>query len=116
VAPEEGATIASEYLLDRLDLAHLRGRGSYPFAVQAAEWHLRTRLELTGLNELVLTSYRADRTDVAAIFATAAGASWSVQMQITHAPPQRLTCHAMRLLAAPRFQLVHVERLDTIPM
>ncbi len=115
VAPEEGATIATEYLLGRLDLAHLRGRGSYPFAVQAAEWHLRTRLGLTGVNDLVLTSYQADRTDVAAVFATAAGTSWSVQMRITHAPPQRLTCHATRMLAAPRFQLVQVETVDATP-
>jgi hypothetical protein len=35
-------------------------------------------------------------------------------MQITHAPPQRLTCHATRMLAAPRFELLQVERLDTI--
>jgi hypothetical protein len=115
VAPDEGATIATEYLLGRLDLAHLRGRGSYPFAVQAAEWQLRTRLGLAGVNDLVLTSYRADHTDVAAVFATAAGTSWSVQMRITHAPPQHLTCHATRMLAAPRFQLLRVETVDTAP-
>jgi hypothetical protein len=115
VAAEDGATIATEYLLGRLDLAHLRGRGSYPFAVQAAEWHLRTRLGSTGVDDLVLTRYHVDRTDVAAVFATAAGASWSVQMRIAHAPPQRLTCHTTRMLAAPRFQLLQVDRLDTTP-
>jgi len=83
--------------------------------VQAAEWQLRTKLGLTGVNDLVLTSYQADRTDVAAVFATAAGTSWSVQMRITHAPPQRFTCHATRMLAAPRFQLVRVERVDAAP-
>jgi hypothetical protein len=115
VAAEDGATIATEYLLGRLDLAHLRGRGSYPFAVQAAEWHLRTRLGSTGVDDLVLTRYHVDRTDVAAVFATATGASWSVQMRIAHAPPQRLTCHTTRMLAAPRFQLLQVDRLDTTP-
>lgn len=111
VAPEDAATIAAEYLLGRLDLPHLRGRGSYPFAVQAAEWHLRTRLGLTGVNDLVLTGDHVDPPDVTAVFATTAGAAWSVQMRITHAPPRRLTCHATRMLAAPQFQLLQIGRL-----
>jgi hypothetical protein len=111
VAPEDAATIATEYLLGQLDLAHLRGRGTYPFAVQAAEWHLRTRLGLTGLNDLVLTGHHVDQPHVTAVFATAAGASWSVRMRISHAPPRRLTCHATQMLAAPQFQLLQVARL-----
>jgi len=115
VAPEDGAAIATDYLHGRLDLAHLRGRGSYPFAVQAADWHLRTRLGLTGVNDLALTSFTGDRSNVVASFATAAGASWSVQIRIAHAAPQRLTCHATRMLAAPRFHLLQIDRLDTRP-
>ncbi|HEX6338960.1 MAG TPA: sucrase ferredoxin, partial [Jiangellaceae bacterium] len=57
VAPEDAPTIAREYLDGRLDLAHLRGRGRYPFAVQAAEWHLLTKLGLTGKNDLVLAEH-----------------------------------------------------------
>jgi hypothetical protein len=111
VAPEVAATIAGEYLLGRVDLTHLRGRGSYPFAVQAAEWHLRRRLGLTGVNDLVLIDQRVDRPHVSAVFATTEGATWSVQIRITYAPPHRLTCHATRLVAAPRFRLLQIARL-----
>jgi len=115
VTAEDAAAIAGGYLLGRLDLAHLRGRGSYPFAAQAAEWHLRAKLGLTGVNDLVLTGHHIDLPDVTTVFATAAGGSWSVQMRISDAPPQRLTCHATRMLEPPRFQLLQVGRLDTTP-
>lgn len=111
VAPEDAATIAREYLHGRLDLAHLRGRGSYPFAVQAAEWHLRTKLRLTGVNDLVLAEQRVDQVGVTAVFTTTSGSAWSVQMRITHAPPRHLTCHATRLFAAPQFQLLQINKL-----
>ena len=111
VTPGDAPTIAREYVAGRIDLAHLRGRGSYPFAVQAAEWHLRTELGLTGVRELLLTGHDVDGRDVTAVFTTTSGATWSVQVRITHAPPRRLTCHAENAFAAPQFQLLHVNRL-----
>lgn len=111
VTPGDAPTIAREYAAGRMDLAHLRGRGSYPFAVQAAEWHLRTELGLTGVRELLLTGHDVAGRDVTAVFTTTSGATWSVQVRITHAPPRRLTCHAENAFAAPQFQLLHVNRL-----
>ncbi len=111
VAPEDAAPIATAYLDGRLDLAHLRGRGSYPFVIQSAEWHLRMRLGLTGVNDLALTEHHVDRHDVTAVFDTAWGAEWSVRMRVSHAPPRQLTCHATRLVAAPQFQLLQIDQL-----
>ena len=111
VTPENAAPIAREYLRGRLDLAHLRGRGSYPFAVQAAEWHLLTELKLTGINDLVLAEHHVDQLGVTAVFNTTSGSAWSVRMRITHAPPRHLTCHATHLYAAPQFQLLQINEL-----
>ena len=111
VAPEDAATIAREYLDRRLDLAHLRGRGRYPFAVQAAEWHLRKELQLTGIDDLVLAQHQTDEVGVTAVFTTTSGVAWSVRMRISHAPPRHVTCHAKQPFAAPQFHLLQISKL-----
>jgi len=111
VSPEDAPAIAREYLRGRLDLAHLRGRGRYPFAVQAAEWQLRTKLRLTGVNDLVLAEHRVDEIGATAIFTDASGAAWSVRMGISHAPPRHVTCHAKQPFAAPQFHLLQISKL-----
>lgn len=111
VAPEDAAAIAREYLRGRLDLAHLRGRGRYPFAVQAAEWHLLTELQLTGVNDLVLAEHRVDEVGVTAVFTTTSGVAWSVRLRISHAPPRHVTCHAKQPFAAPQFHLLQISKL-----
>lgn len=111
VGPEDAAAIASDYLRGRLDLTHLRGRGRYPFAVQAAEWQLRTELQLTGVKDLVLAEHRTDDVGVTAIFTTTSGVAWSVRMRISHAAPRRVTCHAAQPFAAPQFHLLQINKL-----
>jgi len=111
VAPEDAAAISREYLCGRLDLAHLRGRGRYPFAVQAAEWHLLTELQLTGVNDLVLAGHRVDEVGVTAVFTTTSGVAWSVRLRISHAPPRHVTCHAKQPFAAPQFHLLQISKL-----
>ena len=111
VAPEDAAAIAREYFRGRLDLAHLRGRGRYPFAVQAAEWHLLTELQLTGVNDLVLAEHRLDEVGLTAVFTTASGDAWSVRMRMSHAPPRHVTCHAKQPFAAPQFHLLQISKV-----
>jgi hypothetical protein len=105
VAPEDAAAIGATHLAGRLDLVHLRGRAGYSFAVQAAEWHLRVRLRLVGLNDVVLIGQHTDAADTVAIFDTADAGRWSVRISTSHAPPHPLTCNAVSPYAAPHFQL-----------
>ena len=54
------ARVADAYARGTVVLEHYRGRSSYPPAVQAAEHQLRTRLGLTGVDDLVLQKHTRD--------------------------------------------------------
>lgn len=112
VPPEGVVSIASRYALGRLDLDHLRGRSSYPFPVQAAEWHLRRRLAATRIDDVVLRDYRSGSGDMKAVFEVRGGAAWSVHIGISHAAPQLLTCRATQALAPPRYELLAIQRVE----
>jgi len=105
VAPEDAAAIAAGHLAGRLDLTHLRGRAAYGFAVQAAEWHLRNRLQLVGIDDLVLAENHTDGAATVAIFDAGDSGRWSVRISTSHARPHPLTCSAVSPFAAPQFRL-----------
>jgi hypothetical protein len=111
VAPEDAAAIAATHLAGRLDLTHLRGRAAYGFAVQAAEWHLRNRLQLVGIDELRFTEHHTEGADTVAIFAAGESGRWSVRITTSHARPHPLTCSAVSPFAAPQFRLDEIIQL-----
>lgn len=99
--------IAAAHLAGRLDLAHLRGRSGYPFAVQAAEHHLRTHLDLDGLDDLVLVGRSSDDGVVTARFRVA-DRTWEVAVRPMLGDPSDLTCRAPRPNRARHHALVDV--------
>jgi hypothetical protein len=107
-----GPRIAKTHLAGRLDLEHLRGRAGLPFPTQAAEWHLRRRLDATGADQVRLEDewVRGDLT--AAVFAVDGEQRWRVQIRTTRAEPHQLTCKVTTPRRAPRFELVGLEPLD----
>jgi hypothetical protein len=112
---ETGPRIADTHLAGRVALDHLRGRAGFGFATQAAEWHLRHRLGLTGTGELALTHQSVDGDVTDAVFAVPAPDGtrrWRVRVRTLRAEPRRLTCRADRALRPPRFELLGVERED----
>lgn len=110
VTPEDAPAVAAAYRAGRIDLPHLRGRGAYGFATQAAEWHLRTKLGLDGLDDLRLVGRRADGDHTEAVFEVRSQGTWSVRISIGHAPPHRLTCSSKVPHPAPRFRLEGIEQ------
>lgn len=108
---ESAARVAAAHRAGRLDLAHLRGRSGYPFAVQAAEWHARREL-----GDDVVTSTRllgrSARGDEVGVDLALAGGQWRVVLREGRTPPARLTCAAARESPAPRFDLVSLAPLD----
>ncbi len=93
VEPESAAGIVDAYLEGRVVLDNYRGRSRDPFAVQAAEHHLRTRLGIDGID--AITSEHVDREGrtVRVRFATPVGPH-IVSIERLDTEPMRLTCHA----------------------
>jgi hypothetical protein len=104
-----GPRIAKTHLAGRLDLDHLRGRAGFRFATQAAEWHLRRRLEATGTHQLRLERerVRGDLTEV--VFSVDRAQRWVVRVRTFLTEPGQLTCRASSPRRAYRFELVAIE-------
>jgi (2Fe-2S) ferredoxin len=97
-----------------LDLDRLRGRSSFPMAVQAAEIALRRELGRTGLGDLRLTGLAVDGEVTRATFHAGAGAGdYAVTVRTTRAdgPTERLTCQAARPQPAPSHQVEAIGRV-----
>jgi hypothetical protein len=113
---ESGPRIADAHLAGRLELDHLRGRAGFGFATQAAEWHLRRTLGLTGAGAVALARQRVDDEVTEAVFAVDGAQHaqhWRVRVRTRHDEPRRLTCHADRARRPPRFELLGVEEDGT---
>jgi hypothetical protein len=110
VPPEHAAALAGEHLAGRLDLAHLRGRSSYPFRVQAAEVFLRRHLDDRDVAPYSLRRVERRGDETVAEFATAGGV-WEVRVQTSAGPARRLTCRAGAATAPPVHRLADLRRL-----
>ncbi|GAB3197743.1 sucrase ferredoxin [Nocardioides hungaricus] len=109
--PVSSIAVAGAHLAGELDLDHLRGRSSYPMAVQAAEIHLRRELGATREGDVVLTRRQVDGDVTTATFAVAGG-SYQIAVR-THRDPAtatRLTCAARRDNPVPRHEVLGAAR------
>lgn len=89
----------------RLLLDRLRGRTAYPFAVQAAEIHLRRALGLDGADDVALEDQHRDGEVTEAVFA-AGDRRWHVRVRTTTTESRQLTCSATRLNRPLRHELL----------
>jgi hypothetical protein len=108
VEAEAGPALAGRHLAGQLDLDRLRGRTMYGFALQAAEWHLRRRLGVTGLDAVSLQGRTVDGDITTAVFEVQ-GQRWRVLVRCTPGEPARLTCAAGALRRALQLHLLDVE-------
>ncbi len=108
------APAMAQALLDgRLDVDHLRGRSGLPFAVQAAELHLRTHLGLVGIDDVQLMGSSREGDTRHATFATPTQGSWQVTIRTVRGAPARLTCAAMTAGSPAHHALVSITALET---
>ena len=107
--PSEAASFVAAHRDGRLDLEHLRGRSSYPFAVQAAEIHLRRHLDHHAVGPLVLVSRARVDEETTVVFGLD-DRRWTVRIRTSHSEPSRLTCRSTSPSAPPRHQLVDITR------
>lgn len=110
LTPARAPIVAERHRAGHLDLEHLRGRGSYPFAVQAAETFLRRQLAVTAVGALALSSSVREDDETTAVFTTG-GRSWQVRVLSTTSSPQQLTCRASTAGTGILHTLLSVERL-----
>lgn len=104
---ESALTVARAHLGGELDLDHLRGRSSYPTAVQYAEIALRRELGVTGLDDVRLLARTVAGEETTATFAVRA-VKFSVVVRTTPGEPVRLTCRAGRAQSPPVHRLLSV--------
>lgn len=93
LSPEAAVDLAHRHTAGHLDLAHLRGRSAYPFAVQAAEIFVRGELGRTELAALTLVRSERQGDTTAAVF-TDGTRSWDVCVETERSGGVRLTCQA----------------------
>ncbi len=104
------AELADRHRAGHLDLAHLRGRCGYGFAVQAAEWFLRSELGETRRRAVRLEA-RTVHTDVTAATFVVDQRRWGVRVLRREAPAELLTCGALRPDPVPVHELVEIVAL-----
>jgi hypothetical protein len=114
---QDAAGLAASVHAGRLDLDHLRGRTAYPFAVQAAEVHLRRELGETRTEavRLLRTSRAGDRTtavfEVSEAESGSPGGTWAVGVRTGHREERLLTCRAASASRGLRQEVVALARV-----
>ncbi len=99
------------HAIGRLDLDHLRGRTAYPFAVQAAEVHLRRHLDLVTAAALPVVERERTGALTRVVFGVA-GDHWMVSVRTSRGPARQLTCSSDRDATPPAYEVLDVTRLS----
>lgn len=96
LSPEDAGRVVGAYEAGVVDLANYRGRAGEPFAAQAAEHFVRERDGLLGVDDLVVTGYRARPGGIVDVrFGGPDGRSYDVRVQVQPAAePRLLSCGA----------------------
>jgi hypothetical protein len=108
LAPEDAPGFTELHRAGRLDLAHLRGRSTYPFPVQAAEIHVRRRLGAVGIEPLALVRHTRLGSETRAVFVVD-GQRWEVRVRTEQGERLQLTCSAPRPARPLEHHLVGIE-------
>jgi hypothetical protein len=103
--------VASTHLLGHVDLEHLRGRSSLPFAAQVAEVAVRRAARETRLDAVRLVSSRRVDADSSLVLEVA-GAPYDVVVRVGRTTERhQLTCHGAHPNPIPTFEVVSLTRL-----
>ena len=111
VEPERGPGIAAAYAEGRIDLEHYRGRSCHPFVVQAADFLVREREGLLGLDDLVWQRrVGLDAGNAVVPFTDRAGRRLTATVEVRPDPQaQPLSCGARAGSHPPRYRLLRLE-------
>lgn len=110
----EAESFVRAALAGRLHLAHLRGRSTYPFPVQAAEAELRRRLgddRITAYPVLEHDRTRDAESSLSRVVFDVDGTSWQAHVRTSAAAPARLTCKALGDSRPPEHHVTALQAL-----
>lgn len=110
--------VARARLRGEVELDHLRGRSSYPLAVQYAEIVLRREVGVLGLDAVRLVGRSADRSadgETTRVAFAVGAATYTVVVRTTRGPSVLLTCRAQWAQPAPVHQVVAVQEAASSP-
>jgi hypothetical protein len=113
VGREQVGPILSSYGAGRIELPWYRGRSCHPFAVQAAEGHVRRTTGLTGIGDVRLVAARRDSRDryTVELLAGPDGTLHELEVGAELGEPALLTCKAHEPSRPRRFVVrAHSER------
>jgi len=110
LVPAAAAELADVHRAGHLDLAHLRGRCGYGFAVQAAEWFLRSELGETRRRAVRLEASTVRMDETTATFVVDQR-RWEVRVLRRESHAELLTCGALRPDPVPVHELVEIVAL-----
>ncbi|HEV8251480.1 MAG TPA: sucrase ferredoxin [Gaiellaceae bacterium] len=111
VGDDDVAPILTSYRSGRIELSCYRGRACHPFAVQAAEGHVRRTTGLTEIGDLAVLRARRDARDrfTVELLAVDAGIVHEVEVVVELGEPALLTCKAKEP-QRPRHHVVRAHR------
>jgi len=114
--PRTAVAVAEAYGGGRLALDHYRGRSCFPFAVQAAEIEVRTRLGLDEIESARTVRWRAPaRDEVEATFQIPEGRAVVTVRTVEADLPRVLTCHGTEAVRPPAYVVESFETIRTRP-
>jgi hypothetical protein len=108
--PADAADFVARHLDGRLDVAHLRGPSTSPFAVQAAEVHLRRAIGEDRIGAVTVEQTWRDGDD-RVVEVAVADRRWRVRVRPVAQAGARLTCRSTTESAAVTYALVDLEPL-----
>ncbi|MBA2464672.1 MAG: sucrase ferredoxin [Nocardioidaceae bacterium] len=107
VDPADAADLVDRTRRGELDLEHVRGRSSLPFAAQAAEIFLRRQLGHLDIAPLPLLDHTRTEEETRLVFVVT-GARWEVRVRSSAFELRQLTCQAAALSTGPEHHLVGI--------
>jgi hypothetical protein len=110
--PEQAAGFVATHLAGRVDVAHLRGRSTYSFPVQAAEVGVRRHTAEDRLDAVHLIGTGRDGDD-RVVDLEVAGDRWRVRVRPVTQPAARLTCRSRSESTATAYAVADVTRLPS---
>ncbi|MDQ3177787.1 MAG: sucrase ferredoxin [Actinomycetota bacterium] len=116
VEPEQSVELLEGHAAGRIDLDHYRGRSTFGFGEQAAEYFVRRDLGLDGVDDVRAVLIDREHHEFDVTVAAAEGRSvetFGVSMRRVMTPsPTPLTCNGPDGVSYPVYQLVELRRTD----
>ncbi len=108
LGPADAQRVVAGYERGGLELDHYRGRAGEPFPVQAAEYFVRRREDLRGVDDVASSGWRKLRPGVVEVVLSGpAGRTFRVTVEVSPSADGRtLTCAALGAERPPTFSLL----------